>query len=174
MQGNAKSMVLSMIACIAGCLVLLALIPRQGATKLPTVPAQEIAREVSATKKWDVAVAKGLGSPWRAVNVAMVPANDKYAERWRAGYQGSGEDYLSIQQRKGGGPGWIKQMAGGSDAGTVDVGGVTWRKVSMDRDQKGLVRTQPLSGLDTIITGKGSWDQLQQIAAAVTPYSKLK
>ena len=173
MQGNAKSMVLSMIACIAGCLVILALIPRQGATKLPTVQASQIAREVSSTKHWDVAVADGLGSPWRAVNVAIVPGDKDHAERWRAGYQGDGEDYVSIQQRKDGGAAWIKDVASGSDAGSVDLGGVSWRKVEMQSGQKGLVRSQPLGGLDTVVTGKGSWAQLQQISTAAKPYSQI-
>lgn len=173
MQGNAKSMVLSMIACLAGCLVLLALIPRQGATKLPTVQAAQVAREVAAGTKWDVAIADGLGAPWRAVNVAMVPGDAEHAQRWRAGYQGSGEDYLSIQQRKNGGAGWVKEIASGSDAGSVNVAGVGWRKVEMARDQKALVRSQPLAGLDTVVTGKGSWQQLQQVAAVVTPYSQI-
>ena len=159
MQGNAKSMVLSMIACIAGCLVILALIPRQGATKLPTVQASQIAREVSSTKHWDVAVADGLGSPWRAVNVAIVPGDKDHAERWRAGYQGDGEDYVSIQQRKDGGAAWIKDVASGSDAGSVDLGGVSWRKVEMQSGQKGLVRSQPLAGLDTVVIGEGEKDE---------------
>lgn len=173
MQGNAKSMVLSMIACIAGCLVLLALIPRQGATKLATVDAAGVAGQVSQSKKWDVAVADGLGSPWRPVHAAMIPGDKENPERWRAGYQGAGEHYLSIQQRKDGGAAWFAKVAKGTNSGELKAGGATWRKVEMDGDQKALVRTTPLAGLDTVVTGKGTWNQLEQVAKSAKPISAV-
>lgn len=173
MQGNAKSMVLSMIACIAGCLVLLAFIPRQGPTKLSTVAADDVAHQVASTKKWDVAIAQGLGSPWRPVHAAMIPGDKEHPERWRVGYQGSGDDYLAVQQRKDGGADWIRQMASGSDAGSSRIGGVTWRKIDMSGDQKALVRTQPLGGLDTVVVGKGTWNQVEQVASATKPISEI-
>lgn len=173
MQGNAKSMVLSMIACLAGCLVLLALVPRQAPTQRPTVEDTAIAREVAANQKWDVAVAKGLAKPWRPVNVHLIPADGKEKARWMAGYQGKGSDFVSIQQTKNGGSTWTDEVAKGSDAGTVDIGGTSWRKVNLSvGDQKALVRTSPLAGLDTIVTGKGDWSDLQAVATSATPYSK--
>ena len=164
-----------MIACIAGCLVLLALVPRQQSTPRPTVPVMNIAREVSANQKWDVAVAKGVGNPWRAVNVRYVAGDDTHLPHWQAGYQGKGSDYVAINQTKDGGSKWLNQVANGSDAGSVTVGGVAWKKVNLPTgDQKVLVRQAPLAGLDTIVTGKGTWDQLQQFAAKATPYSQAK
>lgn len=168
-------MVLSMIACIAGCLVLLSFIPRQQSTPRPTVPLAPVAREISSTKHWDVAVAKGIGEPWRPVNVLLVPAGERTKERWQAGYQGAGEDYIAIDQTKDGGAAWVKELAGGDPAGELTAGGVTWKKVVLPKnEQKALVRSQPLGGLDTIVTGKGTWDQLAQFAAAATPFSKAQ
>lgn len=174
MQGNAKSMVLSMIACIAGCLVLLALIPRQGPTRLPTLADDDVARQVASTKKWDVAVADGLASPWRPVHAAMIPGDKEHPERWRVGYQGKGDDYLAVQQRKDGGANWTGQVAGGSEAGTSEVGGVAWRKIEMQGGQKALVRSKPLGGLDTVVVGKGTWAQLQQVASTAKPISEVR
>lgn len=172
MQGSAKSMVLSMIACIAGCLVLLALIPRQGPTPRPTVGVAPIAREVRDTTGWDVAAADSAPTPWRAVDAQIVAGDADHVKHWQVGYQGKGSDFVVIEQAKNGGATFVRQFAAGTSAGTLSVGGVTWTKVDLSTgDQKALVRTTPLGGLDTVVTGVGTWDRLAQIAAAAKPYS---
>lgn len=172
MQGNAKSMVLSMIACLAGCLVLLALIPRQGATPRPTVGLAPITREVHDSSGWDIATAQGLASSWRPVNAQMITGDDDHMKHWQVGYQGKGSDFVAVEQAKNGGSRFVKQMVPGSANGSVNAGGVTWSKVELSTgDQKALVRSAPLGGLDTIVMGVGTWQQLTDVAAALKPYS---
>lgn len=173
MQGNAKSMVLSMIACLAGCLVILALIPRQGTTRLHDVDAHGVAKGVVASKKWDVALADGLNSPWRTVQATLVPGDRQHAARWRVGYQGDGSDFVAVQQNQGAGAAWIKQMTPGVNRGDTTVAGTVWHKVEMDSGQRALVRSMPLSGLETIVSGKASWQQLQDVASHLKPYSAV-
>ena len=43
----------------------------------------------------------------------------------------------------------------------------------MDGDQKALVRTTPLAGLATVVTGKGTWNQLEQVAKSAKPISAV-
>lgn len=175
MKGNAKSMVLSMIACIAGCLVILALIPRQGPTPRETVDAKGVASQVKTTQKWDVALADGIGQPWRPVNVTLIPGDKSRPARWLAGYQGKGEDYLSIQQTANGGDKWVNTVAAGAREGTMNVNGVTWTKISLEKtDGKAIARQGKLGGLDTVIIGQGTWEQLAQFAKAAKPLSAIK
>ena len=79
----------------------------------------------------------------------------------------------SIQQRKDGGAAWFAKVARGANSGELKAGGATWRKVEMDGDQKALVRTTPLAGLDTVVTGKGTWNQLEQVAKSAKPISAV-
>ena len=163
-----------MIACIAGCLVILSLIPRQGPTPRASVDAVSVAKATHQDKKWDVALAPGVGKPWRPVTATVVPGDKTHPERWQAGYQGEGEDYLAIQQTPSGNAAWVDQVAPGTDEGTVTVDGAVWTKRELSTsDAKALVRKDKLNGLSTLISGHGSWEQLEQFAKAATPFSQL-
>lgn len=164
-----------MIACIAGCLVIWALVPRQGPTPRATVDAKSVAQNVKSTKKWDVALAPGVGEPWRPVTATQMPGDQSHAPRWQVGYKGNGQDYIAIAQTPNGGDAWVKQVANGTEKGNVTVSGVSWKKVELSRaGGKALVRSGKLGGLDTVITGQGSWEQLQKFAAQAKPLSQLK
>ena len=174
MRGSAKSMVISMVVVGAACLVWLAFLPRISSVPQATVDDHGIARETAARKHWDVAIAQD-GRAWRPVNVRMLSLEDQ-RPTWQAGYAGPDDAYAAAQQTAGGDARWTRQQTGTDNrAGESTIGGVAWQRYEdVGHDQKSLVRSAPLGGLSTVVTGKGSWGQLEQFAGTLVPFSKTR
>lgn len=174
MRAGVRSMIISLLILLAGVAVWIAMVPRVSSVSSPVVDPQGIAREVGADQKWDIAVPVGLPTGWAAQNVRLLTF-DKQPDTWQAGYDAPGGGYVALLQTKNGDATWVKnQTYSGVESGTVVIGGVSWTKYDRaSKDQKSLVRSQPLSGLSTIVTGLGSWEQLQQFAGALKPMSQL-
>lgn len=172
MRGSAKSMVISMIVVIAAVLGWLAMVPRVSSVSRPVADVDGIAREVSHTQRWDVAVADGLPDEWKPTNVRML--TPKHQQRtWQAGYTGPDSAYVAVRQTKDGTAAWVHRQVGeGAKAGSTTIDGATWTKYRKEsNDQLSLLRAQPISGLTTVVTGTGSWKQLEMLAGALVPYS---
>ncbi|KNX36450.1 hypothetical protein VV01_03660 [Luteipulveratus halotolerans] len=170
MGGSARSMIISMVVLVAGCAVWLAMVPRVSTVPREVQDVPGIAREVGAQQKWQVALPQGLPAQWVATNVRLLKYDGK-APTWHAGYQAPSGKFVSLEQTKGGSDGWFKDQTGfGQAIGSVSVGGTTWTKFeNTDKDQRSLVRTGPLGGLDTVVTGKAGWDELQHFAGTLKP-----
>ncbi len=174
MRGSAKSMVISMVVVVAAVIGWLAMVPRVSSVSQPVVDVDGIAREVSHSQHWDIAVAQGLPQSWKPTNVRLI--GEKHLPKtWQAGYTGPDSAYVAVRQTENGGAGWVRHQVGsGHRAGSATVGGVTWTKYQQpSNDQLSLVRTQKLNGLSTVVTGKADWSQLEMLAKALTPYSKV-
>lgn len=173
MPGGIKSMLISTVVVVAACLVWWAFVPRVNRVSQPVEDVAGIAREIGLQQHWDPAVADGLPAGWQAVNVTLLDQSGQPAT-WQAGYDGPNNGYAAVLQTNDGGASWVNaQTGGGSTQGTVTIGGVAWTKVQRsDGDQRSLVRSSELSGLSTVVTGTGSWAQIEQFAAAVKPLSK--
>ncbi|MBO1756369.1 DUF4245 domain-containing protein [Allobranchiibius sp. CTAmp26] len=171
MSGTAKNMVISMIVLVAGCLVLIALVPRVGSVQQPVANVAAIAREVGDEQKWDVAVADGLPTGWTATNVTLM--TDNPPDTWQAGYTTPGTHYAAVVQTSAGDAAWVTRQTGAAKrVGTISLGGATWiRYERNDGEQQALVRTVPLGGLTTAVIGTAPWSQLNQFAAALRPLS---
>lgn len=169
MGGTAKSMVISMIVLLGGCLVLVALVPRVKSVQQATANATAIAREVGSAQKWNVAVANGLPKGWTATNVNLIPGSSP--QTWLAGYAAPGDHYAAIKQTRGGDRRWVAQQTGASaQVGTVTIDGTVWAKFRRnDGGARSLVRSAPLGGLSTVVIGTGPWAQVQLFARAVQP-----
>lgn len=170
MTGSAKSMVISMVVVLAACLLWIAMVPRVSNVSQPVVDVPGIAREVGLQQHWAVALPQGLSKDWIPTNVRLLKY-DGSQPTWHAGYQGPSGKYLSLEQTLKGNEDWVKNQTGfGSPAGTVTLAGATWtRYSSSDKDQRSLVRDQPLAGLSTVVTGKADWPELEVMAAALKP-----
>ncbi|NYJ75645.1 DUF4245 family protein [Allobranchiibius huperziae] len=171
MSGTAKNMVISMIVLIAGCLVLIALVPRVGSVQQPVANVAAIAREVGADQKWDVAVADGLPKGWTATNVTLM--TDDPPDTWQAGYTTPGTHYAAVVQTSSDDPSWVTRQTGAAKkVGTVSLGGATWTRYDRnDGEQRALVRSTPLGGLHTAVIGTAPWSQLTLFAKALRPLS---
>lgn len=171
--GSARSMIISMVLVMLAVLVWWAWVPRASNTTQPTEDVAGIAREVGLSKHWDPAVAVGLPNGWQAVNVRLVSVGEQ-PDTWQAGYDAPGGSYARIVQTKDGAAAWVQAQTGVSKPdGFVTVHGVRWSKLQRtDGGERSLVRSADLGGLTTIVTGTGSWDQLQSFAKSLQPLSK--
>lgn len=60
-------------------------------------------------------------------------------------------------------------LDGSEEQGTVDVAGETWTRSTTQRDETALTRDS--GGVTVVVTGSASDDELEEVAAAVGPYS---
>lgn len=166
-------MIISMVLVMLAVLIWWAWVPRASNTAQPTADVVGIAREIGLSKHWDPAVAVGLPKGWQAVNVRLVTV-DKLPDTWQAGYDAPGGSYARVVQTENGAATWVQAQTGESkSAGSVTVHGVRWSKLQRsDGGERSLVRSTDLSGLSTIVTGTGDWNQLQAFAKALKPLSK--
>nr|WP_279672240.1 DUF4245 domain-containing protein [Flexivirga meconopsidis] len=171
-MGSTKNMVISAVVVALACLAWWAFVPRQEKVTRPVADVGGIAREIGISQRWDPAVADGLPKGWTPVNVRLRTAAGA-TPTWQAGYDGPGDGYAAVLQTKGGNDAWVSAQTGsGTGKGTVAIAGGQWKKVERsDGEQRSLVRTTPLGGLTTVVTGTGDWTQLQDFAARVKPLS---
>jgi hypothetical protein len=166
-------MVISMVIVMLAVLAWWAFVPRsdQG-TQQPVADIAGIAREVGISEHWDPAVADGLPKGWQPVNVTLVTASQP--NTWQAGYDAPGGKYARVLQTKNGSTAWVQQQtSAASSSGSVVLNGVRWTKMERPSGgERSLVRSQPLGGLSTVVTGTGDWAQLQEFAASLKPLSK--
>ncbi len=172
MRGSAKSMVISMIVVVAAVIGWMAMVPRVSSVSRPVADIDGIAREVGHAQHWDVAVADGLPKDWKPTNVRLLHPEHQ-PKTWQAGYTGPDDAYAAVRQTKGGATSWVRRQVGhGQKVGTTTIGGVTWTKYRRESNsQISLVRSKPLSGLTTMVTGKADWQQVEMLAGALVPYS---
>lgn len=159
-----------MLVLIAGCLVLFALTPRVDSVRPATANVAAIARDVSTSQKWDVAVADGLPTGWTATNVTLIPGKPN---TWQAGYTSPDVKYAAVVQTSGRNEAWTRRQIGAAQkAGTASIGGQTWtRWERSDGDQHSLVRPGQLGGLSTVVIGTVPFDELERFAATLRPLS---
>lgn len=171
--GSVRSMIISMVLVVLAVVAWWAWVPRADQTQQRVEDVAGIAREVGLSKHWDPAVASGLPKGWQPVNVRLVPA-DKQPDTWQAGYDAPGGSYARVVQTKDGSPSWVQAQTDDSRAaGSVTIDGVRWDKLDRaDGGERSLVRSEPLEGLTTVVTGTGDWSQVQKFAASLKPLSK--
>ncbi|TWP37424.1 DUF4245 domain-containing protein [Leekyejoonella antrihumi] len=173
MSGTVKSMIISMIVVLGACLIWIAMVPRVSSVSTPVTDLPGLVRETVRSQHWDVAVADGLPSGWEPTNVLLLtPAGRPVT--WQAGYQGPNNAYAAVLQTRNGDAAWRSdQTSNGSRAGTVTIAGVTWTKYQQSSNsQLSLVRSTPVGGLSTVVTGTTDWAQLKMFAAALVPFSQ--
>lgn len=168
MSGSARSMIISMLVVLAGCAVWIAMVPRVSTTAQPVQNVPAIAREVGIQQRWDVAVPAGLGEQWVPVNVRLIRLENQ-PPTWHVGYRAPSEDFLSMEQTQRGDAAWVaKQTNNGTPQGQVSLDGATWQRFTAG-DRRSLVRTEPLSGLRTVVLGEADWPELEAFAKSLEP-----
>lgn len=169
MSGTAKSMVISMVVLLGGCLALYALVPRVESVQPPTANAVSIARSVGAQQKWNVALPQTLPQGWTATNVTLIGTTAP--RTWQAGYTAPDDHYAAVKQTRDGDKRWVAQQTGPSTSdGSVLINGANWTKYKRsDGGALSLVRSAPLDGLTTVVVGTGDWPQVELFARAVRP-----
>lgn len=172
-MGSARSMIISMVLVALAVLAWWAFVPRAEQTTQPTVDVAGIAREVGRAKHWDPAIAQGLPKGWQPVNVRLVSV-DKQPDTWQAGYDAPGGCYARAVQTQDGTSDWVAAQTDQSTrTGSVTLAGVRWTQLTRaDGGERSLVRSRPLAGLSTVVTGTCDWGRLHRFAESLQPLSK--
>lgn len=170
MSGTAKSMIISMVLVVLAVLGWTALVPRVNKVDRPGVDVAGIARETAIAQKWTVTYPQPAPKGWIPANVRLVTFQNQPAT-WQAGYDLPDSKYIAVQQTDKPNQLWTDHQTNyGKPEGTVEVAGVKWTKVYRNsNDQSSLVRSEPLNGLATIVTGRADWSELQQFASLLKP-----
>ena len=94
---------------------------------------------------------------------------------WHAGYQSPTGNYVALEQTKDATDGWVAaQTNRAKKTGQLDAGGRTWATyVRSGKVQNSLVDRGTAPGeLTTIVTGTGTFLELQAFAEALRPVPK--
>lgn len=157
-----------MVAVLLGCVVWLWAVPQSPPDPDPVANPESVAREVSKEQDWTVALPEGLSKEWVPVNIRLIRAENK-PETWHAGYQAPNNEFVSANQTKSGDESWVgDQTQDGERSGSSTVAGASWARYA-DGDVRSLRRSTPLGGLDTVVSGKVGWAELERFAAALEP-----
>lgn len=170
MSGSAKSMIISMVLVMLAALAWVSIVPRVQKVDRPGVDVANIARETSISTKWTLVYPQPAPKGWIPANVRLINF-EKQPPTWQAGYDLPDSKYIAVQQTDKPSQTWIDHQTNyGKPQGTVEVAGVKWTKLYREGyKQQALVRSEPLNGLATIVTGRADWSQLEQFAALLKP-----
>lgn len=125
--------------------------------------AVELARQQAP---YDVLAPDPLPDGWRATSARTRPDGDGVT--WHLGLVTARESYAGLEQsdtsdRRG----FVDRFTSGATAaGTVDIGGRTWRRLEGgEPERRGLVSTD--DGVVTVVAGGARWEELEQLAASL-------
>lgn len=168
-KGTAANMARSLVVILAIVLAVF-FISGRGNTRTPEsvdVPGTAQHRAVQADQPF--AYPEDLPEEWIATTVRYEKSTNDVMT-WSAGYTTPDEEHVSIRQAAEADDAWLKtQTNDGDTAGTVTTkDGRDWVKRDLDgegEEQRSLVHEPTSKGdLTTVITGTGSWEQLEGFA----------
>ena len=171
--GSYGNMVRSLLVILAGVGVLLAIVPRSDKIDQPALDARSVAAQAGQQTGLPFLVPAGLPEGWKATSARYGPSTDQLMT-WMGGWQTPSGGYVAIRQTKAASPAWVQQAtADGTDQGTVQAGGTTWRKLySTEHRQTSLVDVPTADGagsVATVVTATAGMDEIEQFVAALQP-----
>lgn len=171
-KGSAANIARSMAVIVAITLALFVMTGRPNSTTPQSidVPGTAVVRAEQAGQPF--AYPEDLPDGWAATNVRYVRSKGDVMV-WNAGYTTPDGEYVSVQQALDPGQPWIDtQTNNGARVGTVTTDdGRVWAK----RDREGKVQRSLVNvpkdptELTTLVTGTGSWAQLEEFADRLVP-----
>lgn len=166
-KGSAANMFRSMAVIVAITLALFFVTGRPNSQTPQSVDVPGTAQFRAEQAGQPFAYPEGLPEGWVATNVRYLRSKGNVMV-WNAGYTTPDGEYVSVQQALDPGAGWVDtQTNNGARVGTLTTtDGTKWAK----RDREGKVQRSLVSvpkdtkELTTLVTGTGSWEQLEDFA----------
>ncbi|WP_338750582.1 DUF4245 domain-containing protein [Janibacter alittae] len=172
-KGTAANMARSMAVIIAIALALYFISGRTNGQAPDTVDVVGTAQHHAQQSGHPFAYPEGLPDGWAPSTVRY--ASTSGAMTWNAGYTTPDDEFVSVKQAADPGEEWLATQT--HDSGTVGElttkDGREWVKRAADgAGQRSLVLEPTASEeLTTVVTGSGSWAQLQEFAEHLVPAS---
>lgn len=172
-KGTAANMARSMIVIVAIVIALYLVAGRTNGTVPDTVEVVGTAQHHAQQSGHPFAYPEDLPEGWTPSSVRY--ASSEGAMTWQAGYSTPDDEYVSVKQAADPEEDWVGvQTHGGAGAGELRTDdGREWTKRATDGGgQRSLVlEPQEWDGLTTVVTGSGSWGQLEEFAERLVPAS---
>lgn len=166
-KGTAANMMRSMAVIVAITLALFFVTGRPNSRTPESIDVASAAEHRAAEAGQPFAYPEDLPEGWVATSVRYASSTGGVMA-WNAGYTTPDGEYVSVQQAANPGKEWIRaQTNDGTAVGRLTTeDGREWVR----RDRQGKVRRSLVhdpgssSTLTTLVTGTGSWDQLEEFA----------
>lgn len=171
-KGSAANIARSMAVIVAITLALFFMTGRPNSTTPQSIDVPGTAEVRAQQAGQPFAYPEDLPDGWAATNVRYVRSKGDVMV-WNAGYTTPDGEYVSVQQALDPGQPWVDtQTNNGARVGTVTTDdGRVWAK----RDREGKVQRSLVNvpkdstELTTLVTGTGSWAQLEEFADKLVP-----
>ena len=165
--GSAGDMVRSMGVIVVIVLVIFIVQIRNDPSPVRRVSISGALKVARSQAPYAVAGPVGLPRTWRATSVRF--GGDGAPTSWHIGYVTPDGDYAALEQGPGNDGSVLDRVSDrGSSAGSVDINGVTWKRVQGGSPEpRALVRTG--TGPATVVAGRATWTELGELAAAGRP-----
>lgn len=166
-KGTVANMMRSMAVIVAITMALFFVTGRPNSRTPESVDVASAAEHRAAEAGQPFSYPEDLPEGWVATN-ARYASSTGGVMAWNAGYTTPDGEYVSVQQAAAPGEEWVRtQTNNGRAVGRVSTeDGREWVK----RDRQGKVQRslvhdpESSSGLTTLVTGTGSWEQLEEFA----------
>jgi hypothetical protein len=167
LRQTVRDMVLSMLAVFAVVLVIWLPSRLHSAPDVRTVDPAPVVSGARQAESWPVLAPVGLPSGWRATSARIDTAADG-ADVVHLGYLTPTDTYAGIEQSATKAVSFVRDATiRGREAGTSQVGGVTWTRYESDDGHRSLVRTA--DGATYVVVGTGDWPQVEFFASTLRP-----
>ncbi|NYG06290.1 hypothetical protein BJ986_000777 [Phycicoccus badiiscoriae] len=170
-NGSVANIVRSLLVIGVIVAALIAIVPRVNSVSQPPVDVPGASVEVAKESGWPIERPVALPDGWKATSVRYVRSTGGLMT-WHAGYQTPTGNYIALEQTKDATAAWVEaQTNRAAHTGEVQAGGRTWGTyVRSGKVQNSLVhRAQGPTELTTIVTGTGTFEELEAFAGTLRP-----
>ncbi|MGC9381146.1 DUF4245 domain-containing protein [Streptomyces sp. MH13] len=168
-QKTARDMVLSLGVIVLAGLVMWLFIPHDDDGE-PDLKRVDYSVELITARRaapYPVAAPEGLSEDWKPTLVRY--RGDQF-DAWHLGFRAPDGEYVAIEQSTEKPSAFIEEASQGAQrtGKTEEIGGRTWTRYTGGRyDALVLHDTDGVKGVTTVVAGTGSFDQLNQMVAAL-------
>lgn len=173
-MGSTPNMVRSLIVIGALMALIWFMTPRVNSLGGPVVDVHGTALTVAQDSGWPISEAVALPKDWKTTSARYVKGTDGLMT-WHAGYQAPSGNYVAVEQTRDASQGWVDaQTNRARRIGEVKVAGLTWAKFERGaKVQNSLLdRREEAGALTTLLTGTGTFEELQFVAEHLGPVTK--
>jgi hypothetical protein len=170
-NGSTANIVRSLLVIGVIVAALVAIVPRVNQVSQPPVDVIAKAEQVAAETGWPILAPRGLPEGWKATSVRYVRSTDGLMT-WHAGYVSARGRYVALEQTEDATELWVSAQTNRARVtGQVQAAGREWDTlVRSGKVQNSLVhRAEAGEELTTIITGTGTFEELELFAEALAP-----
>ena len=170
---TAANMIRSLLPLVLGCLLVVGITalrqnPEDPVREVDTTSAE---RAVSQLASYQLLVPRGLSDDWRATSVRTNAgqASDGDQVSLQIGWLTPAEEFATyVISDDPGTTALTDVLDDATDDGSQQVGGETWQRLTTERGETALTRTEGTATL--VVTGSASDDELATLAGSLQPY----